>query len=146
MNHTPPKTDLTIKEVVDRTVLGVDWGERRIGVAIKPAGQDWPIPKEVLHARNQDQAVAALRRTIADSGAEAVVVGLPVHPDGRQAAAIKRFCRRTRRNMQGVRWFFVDERLTSETADSITIKDGRGRPNDDVAAALILETFIASCR
>lgn len=127
------------------TILGVDWGGRRIGVAIKPAGQDWSIPKEILQVRSEDEAIVALRRVIADSGAGAVVVGLPIHPDGRQAAEIKRFCRKTRRNTHGVRWFFVDESLTSEAADSITIKEGRGSSNDDVAAALILETFIASC-
>ena len=79
MNNTPPKPDLTIKEVVALTLLGIDWGERRMGVAIKPAGQDWPIPKEILHVRGEDEAVAALRRVIAASGAGAVVVGLPIH-------------------------------------------------------------------
>ncbi len=63
------------------------------------------------------------------------------------AGRVRRFCRRAREGTAGVRWFFVDESLTSREADSISVDKGsRRRPTDDLAAKLILETFVQQCR
>jgi putative Holliday junction resolvase len=126
--------------------LGVDWGRRWIGLAIKPAGQDWPLPQATMTVTGEEQAIQALREAIARSQAQAVVVGLPVHPDPAQSRQIKRFSRKTRQGMTGVRWFFVDERLTSQAAESLSPRGAGRRPADDLAAALILETFLQTCR
>ena len=146
-----PQSTPVRAQVIAETLLGVDWGSRRIGLAIKPAGQDWALPKAVLTPPNEHEAVNQLRSAITESGATGVVVGLPEHPDPTQCQVIKRFCRKVRRPLRGVRWFFVDERLTTEAADSISIdrpvpskKPGK-RPTDDLAAALILETFLQTC-
>ncbi len=133
------------KELVAMTVLGVDWGQRRIGLAIKPAGQDWPLPRRTLTVKDEARAIEALRHEIKANGAQAVVVGLPEHPDPTQAAEIKRFCRKTRQGMSGVRWFFVDERLTTQRADELSLELPGHKPTDDLAAALILDSFIMSC-
>lgn len=128
------------------TLVGIDWGARRIGFAVKPAGQDWALPSEVVEVRGESEAVATVRRRIEETGAEGVIVGLPLHPDPTQSRRIRRFCRKVREPMRGVRWFFVDERFTTQTADSISISKASKRPTDDLAASLILETFIQSCR
>lgn len=127
------------------TLLGVDWGRRRIGLAIKPAGQDWPLPQATLVTANETQALAALREAIQRAGAEGVVVGLPLHPDSAQAREIRRFCRKARAETRGVRWFFVDEAFTTQAADELNRAAPGRRPTDDLAATLILATFIARC-
>jgi putative Holliday junction resolvase len=135
------------------TLLGVDWGRRRIGLAIKPAGQDWPLPSQTLTTGDEREAMDGLREAILRSGAQGVVVGLPLHPDPAQAREIKRFCRKTRQAITGVRWFFVDESLSTKAAEDLAqahpLSAGRlhrtDRPSDDLAAAIILETFIQSC-
>lgn len=142
-NPSRPSRD----EAVALVLLGVDWGARRIGLAFKPAGQDWALPRAVLVSDTENEAIEALRRAIADSGAQGVVVGLPLNQDPAMAGRVRRFCRRAREGTTGVRWFFVDESLTSREADSISVDKGsRRRPTDDLAAKLILETFVQQCR
>jgi len=136
----------THARAVAMTLLGLDWGARRIGLAIKPAGQDWPLPQATLTIAGEAQALEAVREAISRSGAGGVVVGLPLGPDPQQAREIKRFCRKARARTAGVRWFFVDERLTTQAADALGLERSARRPTDDLAAALILETFLQSCR
>lgn len=145
MREEKKQNRLTRDEAVAMALLGVDWGARRIGLAFKPAGQDWALPRAVLDCAGEQDAIDALRKSIADSGAQAVVVGLPLNQDPAMAQRVKRFCRRAREGMTGIRWFFVDEYLTSNEADSISVDKGHRRPTDDLAAKLILETFVQSC-
>ena len=127
-------------------LLGIDWGARRIGLAIKPAGQDWALPRGVLYVADEGAAADALRGALAaDTSVDGVVIGLPLHADPRQANAIRRSCRRARSGMRGIRWFFTDEALTTRAAESRALESGGGAA-DDLAAQIILETFIAQCR
>jgi RNase H-fold protein (predicted Holliday junction resolvase) len=60
---------------------------------------------------------------------------------------VKRYVRRLRRGIEGVRWRFCDETLTSVAAAEIGRELGEGRsskPDDDRAAALILETWLSA--
>jgi putative holliday junction resolvase len=142
---SPPPARPGRAEIVAWTLLGIDWGRRRIGLAIKPAGLDWALARGVLEPADEAAAIAALHELIRSETAQGVVVGLPLHPDPTQADEIRRFCRRARRATRGVRWFFVDERLTSQAADSISLDSPSRRPTDDLAAVAILETFLQSC-
>ena len=156
MPHSPKSPSVSPAAAPDKptrdatvamTLLGIDWGARRIGLAIKPAGQDWPLPQGIIDATGEQEAMAALREAITRAGADGVVVGLPLHPDPEQSRRIKRFCRKARRATTGVRWFFIDESLTTQAAAIQSLEGAVGRrPDDDLAAALILETFIQSCR
>jgi putative Holliday junction resolvase len=126
-------------------LLGIDWGRRRIGVAVKPAGQDWALPRAVLTAAGEPEAIEALVRAVEETAAQGVVAGLPCHDDPEMAQAVRRFCRKARGRTRGVRWFFVDETLTTQGADSISLDRPSRRATDDLAAKLILETFLQSC-
>lgn len=126
-------------------VLAVDHGEKRIGLAFKPEASSMVLPIGVVEVGGESSAFETIRREIAERGARIVVVGLPVHPDGRQAQRVKRFTRKLRKGVTGVRWRFVDESFTSEAADArLREADlaGAGTPNDAIAACLILESFI----
>jgi putative Holliday junction resolvase len=139
---------LTREDAVAMTLLGVDWGRRRIGLAIKPAGQDWSLPQATLHTPNEKIALDGLRQAVERAGAGGVVVGLPLHPNPEQVREIRRFTRKAREGMRGVRWFFIDEAFTTQAADDLSHQDPtRGRrPTDDLAATLILQQFIGQCR
>jgi putative transcription antitermination factor YqgF len=136
--------ELTTEEILNMTILGMDWGARRIGFAIKPAGMDYVLPREVLTVGHEEEAIVAVRGVIEGSAAEAIVVGLPLNQDPAQARVVRRFCRKTRRGMTGVRWFFADEHLTTQAADSISKNRAEGDVTDDLAAKLILETWLQS--
>ena len=137
-------SSLTHDEAVALTLVAIDYGERRIGVALKLAGQTLILPRQVLIVASEQEAVESVRKILGETAAQGVVVGLPIHDDPEQARRVKRFCRRTREGQTGVRWFFEDESLTSQEAASISLEKAPRRPQDDLAAALILESFLNS--
>lgn len=141
-----PGKGLSRDAMIPMAILGMDWGARRIGLAIKPAGQDWALPQRVASVRNEAGAIDLVLEAIKSNGAQAIVVGLPLNNDPTQADQIRRFCRKARRNTRGVRWFFTDERLTTQHADSLSVDRPSHKPTDDLAAALILESFLNQCR
>jgi putative Holliday junction resolvase len=129
------------------SILALDLGAARIGVAVKPAGQSMVLPLSVVPAEPEAAAFERLRGMIRERDAAIVVVGLPLNENPEQALRVKRTLRRLRRGVQGVRWRFCDETLTSAAAADIGRDPGdrgRYRPDDDRAAALILESWLAS--
>lgn len=142
----PAEPKLTPEFLKEISILAVDHGERRIGLAIKPEGSQAVLPLSVIEGRPEDAAMEAIRRIIEERGVGIVVVGLPVHPDGSQAQRVKRFTRRLRKGVRGVRWRFTDESLTTVAAEDLGAAVGgkKKKPTDDAAAALILETFLKS--
>jgi putative holliday junction resolvase len=146
-----PMTDadpLSRSSLLSLAILALDVGAARIGVAVKPAGQSMVLPLTVVPAVPEAAGFQKLRGLIDDRQARVVVTGLPLHADPAQAQAIKRFVRRLRRGVSGVRWRFCDETLTSaaaaETARELGERSRSARADDDRAAALILETFLAA--
>lgn len=126
-------------------ILGIDHGDRRIGLAIKHAGQNLVLPLAVLAQRTPAVACEAIRRIIRDEGISLVIVGLPVNADPAQSRIVKRFTRRLREGIAGVRWRFVDEEASSLEAAEQDRSAGIARRQDrvdDRAAALILERFL----
>lgn len=149
---TPPP--LTRTEFIAATVLALDHGLRRIGVALKPAGQDWALPCRILEAETPAQAVRAARALIAEYQPQAIVVGLPLNADPTQAHAVRRFTRKTSEGLSGIRWLFVDERYSSQTAERLAQEANaltarratRQAPQDDLAAKLILDAYLATLK
>lgn len=134
--------------------VGLDLGERRIGVAVSDRGGTLASPWTVIERsgeRGADHArVAAL---VAEVGAEQVVVGLPVSLQGTEGPAAKAAREEALALAQvvGVPVELADERLTTVTADR-ALRHGdqrrersasrRRRVVDQVAAAVMLQSFL----
>jgi putative holliday junction resolvase len=136
-------------------VLGIDFGERRIGLAVSDASGTLARPLATvpgtgdLHAavRGVLRALAAFEQ--ADERIDAIVVGLPKRLDGSandQTARVEAFAALLAR--QGERPVVLqDERLTSYEADMLLgarERDWRVRKQklDAAAAAVILQEFL----
>jgi putative Holliday junction resolvase len=129
-------------------ILGLDVGERRIGVAISDPEGRLAVPLSILERQggeDDERAVAGLARA---EGAEALVVGLPLSLDGSvgpQARRVQSFADRLRR-ATGLPVDLVDERLTSAQARRSVARGAprrkRAGPSDDVAAAIILQSYL----
>lgn len=138
--------------LLDEAVLGLDYGLRRIGMAIKPAGQRQALPLRVIEAEPPARAMEAIHDLLRERGVSAVVVGLPFDSDPHQARLTRKFVRKLREGVRGVRWHFVDESDTTAEAHELRMeagvsargRKGRSRPVDDRAAAVILESFLSS--
>jgi putative pre-16S rRNA nuclease len=130
------------------TIASLDFGKRRIGLALAYGDHGAVIPLEVIErkslARDLDRVVARL----AELEVSQVIVGLPLNMDGTggpQAHAATRFADQLR-DTSGLVVELFDERLTSFEARERLRESGGRRPRggiDAIAAAVILEGWLA---
>ncbi len=123
-----------------QSFLALDFGLVRIGLAYGTRLLRVARPLKTLHAPTERERFAGIAAAIQDWGPEALVVGVPCHPDG-QAHAMTQRCERLARQLQGrfnLPVFKVDERYSS-------VEAARERPDvplDAAAAAVILQQFL----
>lgn len=137
-------------------LLGIDLGERRIGVAVADV-DGMATPLTTIH-RNADPAVdaAAIARLASEQGATEIIVGLPFDAsggEGRQAAITREWVEAVR-PLLAANIGYRDERLTSHLAEqrlgpmkrgrsggppSRTRRDAHRARVDREAAAIILQ-------
>jgi putative Holliday junction resolvase len=129
----------------EATLLAFDYGEKRIGVAIGNALTRQARALVVVPNRNRDYRFEAVGKLIGEWKPDALVVGLPCHPDGtphEMTQQAKRFGNQLngRFNLP-VDW--VDERYTSVAADLDMREDGVPESMRDAEAArIILQQFL----
>ena len=134
-------------------ILAVDWGERRIGLAVSDALGILATGLPTLEIRGGAEAVARVADTIRTMEADSVVVGLPLTlagEKGEAALAAERFAARLR-EVSNVPVVLHDERLTSAMAERRMRERGeksRGRKGkvDEGAAVVLLEGWLAKLR
>jgi len=134
--------------VIEGTLIGFDFGSRRIGVAVGETSTRIASPLTAIEGEANDARFEAIGRIVAQWRPAGFVVGLPRHSDGSEHAVAKlaeKFARRLEARY-GVPVSFVDETLTSAEAES-SLRATRTRPGrksdvDALAAALILQSFL----
>jgi putative Holliday junction resolvase len=138
------------KATSEPAVLGLDLGSRRIGLAISDPGTGIALPAGHLDRRGLAEDLAALGRLASERAVGRVVVGLPLHLDGRSgtgAEAARRFAAALHA-ATGLPVDLLDERWTSVQAERAlreTSPRRRRRRKGDVdasAAALLLRTWL----
>ena len=135
-------------------VLGVDVGERRVGLAISDASRTLARPLTTVKVTNAADAVDRVAQAIAtlaadEDGLDAIVVGLPKRLDGSPTTATPRvqaFIDALRARTT-VRIVTEGEQLSSREAESrlsINERDWRKRKQklDAAAAAIILQDYL----
>ncbi len=152
----PPRgTNIPAQEVGLRArplrLMGVDFGFARIGIAVVDAGHAFPRPKPPISAAGALKKDArALYDAAAQEEADAIVLGLPLEPDG-AAGRMARIVRQLAGHIEalGRPVYLVDERLTSIEAEDALRQEPlraseRDRRRDGEAACRILERFLAA--
>lgn len=137
-------------------IIGLDVGERRIGVAVSDPSGTLARPVTTLRTSGLDGnalhvSLEEITRLAAGDPLEGIVIGLPRRLDGSPNAMtprVERFAERLRERA-GVAVTLQDERLTSVEAESrlaVREKDWRARKNqlDAAAAAIILQDYLDS--
>jgi len=134
-------------------VLAVDWGERRIGLAVSDPKEVIATGLETLLVQGAGQGVEGVVRVAREVGAERVVVGLPLRMDGRRGAAAEAAQRLADqvRERSGLPVETYDERLTSALSErrlhEVGVRTGHARARVDQGAAVaLLESYLASLR
>jgi putative Holliday junction resolvase len=137
-------------------VLGIDYGARRIGLALSDATGTLASPwRLVERPSSEEDTLRAIADTVAnlqseDDGLDAVVVGWPRRLDGtptEQTPRVEAFARALEART-GLRVVLQDERLSSHEAEERLVERGerswraRKKKLDAAAAAIVLQDFL----
>jgi len=129
--------------------LGVDYGERRVGLAISDELGMMALPLDILLVQSSRQVIGDVLRLCHEKQVAAIVVGLPLNMDGSRgpaAEAVERFVLELRR--QGDRPVEVwDERMSSRQVERMLIDSDVSRSKrkgivDKLAAQVILQSYL----
>ena len=130
------------------TLLGFDFGEKRIGVAVGETATGIAHPLMAIEAEANERRFAEVEKIVGDWRPAGFIVGRPKHADGAAhpiARLAEKFARRlaARFNLPVT---FVDETLSSAAAESqLREQHARIRARQDVdalAAAVILQSYL----
>jgi putative Holliday junction resolvase len=130
-------------------ILGLDYGSRRIGVAICDEIGMTAQGVATITRKNRDADLDTIAELVRRHGVERIVVGYPLRLDGSegiQCEKINRFIRRLemRFSLSVLRW---DEALSTKEAEELLRKSGvrwekRREVVDRVAASIILQGYL----
>jgi putative Holliday junction resolvase len=129
-------------------LLGLDLGDRRIGVAVSDPTGFLASALQVLPSVGRSRDAAEVARIAVEEQADAVVVGVPVNMDGSygaQAEKSRKFGAAL--EQRGLPVVFWDERLTTVEAQRYLRETGVGRQRrretlDGAAAAILLQSYL----
>jgi len=138
---------------ISMRVLALDFGSKRIGIAVSDSLGITVRPVETMRRSSVERDIARLKFLVEELEAEAVVVGLPLRMDGTIGDAARnamRFIERLQTKLD-VAVFAQDERLTSYEAEQMMIERGLGREqrrarSDEFAAMIILQDYLSKTR
>jgi putative Holliday junction resolvase len=134
-------------------LLALDVGDERIGVALSDERGQLARPLTVIVRRAGAASFRHIAALLDEHGVERIIVGLPLLPDGgegRQVASTRAFVRGLERHVN-VPIVFWDERDSTNEAREVMAANRPGarrrrRPEDAVAAAVILQRYLDEAR
>ena len=143
MNIKEFKTGLPVR----KAVLGIDYGSKRMGLAVSDLSCTIATPYKILYRREISADMTELRKIMAEKEMGAVVMGLPLQMNGEEgeiAAEVRKFAAILEENFKFpvLLW---DERLSSSAMENFLIKEAdlsrkkRAKVLDASAAAYILQ-------
>lgn len=121
MNIKEFKTGLPVR----KAVLGIDYGSKRMGLAVSDLSCTIATPYKILYRREISADMAELRKIMAEKEIGAVVMGLPLQMNGKEgeiAAEVRKFAAILEENFKFpvLLW---DERLSSSAMENFLIKE-----------------------
>jgi len=132
-------------------VLALDYGERRIGIAISDQLGKTAQPLRMIKSVGKRVNIEAVKAIIDEVGAEKIILGLPLRLDGSQGTIYPKVMKfgRALEAETGLKVEYVDERFTTEEAGEVLQRAGvpgkkRGKLIDIMAAQLILQRYLDS--
>lgn len=132
-------------------ILGIDYGSKRIGLAISDELGITARPLQVITRKNLDRDLDVLESVIRENNAGQIVLGLPLRLDGTrgiQCEKVEKFAAALegRFSLPVILW---DEALSTWEADELMIAAGikstkRRKMVDKIAAGIILQSYLNS--
>jgi len=129
--------------------LGIDYGEKRVGIAISDPMEVVSTPLETIDNTSRDRCVARIAELVRDREIGGIVVGLPLHMNGTEGERVHRtqaFVLSLKGSVSvPIEWW--DERMTTAAVNRMLIQAGTRRERrkevvDKLAAQQILQAFL----
>ena len=121
-----------------KNIIGIDYGERFIGLAIKKKSLNIPYPLKILDSKEADILVE-IKKVLDDNEIEEIVIGYPIglnNHETRMTKVVDKFISNDLSKICELPVITVDERMTSKL-----INDNTER-TDDLAAVEILNSYL----
>ena len=121
-----------------KNIIGIDYGERFIGLAIKKKLLNTPYPLKILDSKEVDILVE-IEKVLHDNEIEEIVIGYPIglnNHETRMTNVVDKFISKDLSKICELPVITVDERMTSKL-----INDNTER-SDDLAALEILNSYL----
>ena len=127
------------------SILGIDYGSSKIGLAKSDDTKSLALPIEVLKNTSKDEVLNHINQIIKDNNIDQIVVGIPVSVSNKdqesdQLKEVLLFIDWLKENID-LPIIAEDERMSTMMASSMTQGMG-GRAEDDVAAMVILQNYL----
>lgn len=135
-----------------KKILGIDFGKKRIGLAISDTLKTIAVPLETIHVSGDlKQILVQFEKAIADRihSLEKIIIGLPLHLNGTESE-MSALCREFASLVEEKLLLpveLVDERFSSSQADNDLRRIGVNRKKrtkylDCASASLVLQSFL----
>ncbi len=127
-------------------ILSIDFGEKRIGLAVGDSALKVVVPKGVIPSG--DRAFEEIGRIVREGGIKLVVVGLPLTPSGKEgqrAKLVREFVEELKERLGNIDVELWDERYTTISARervSHLSPDKQKEIIDTISAQIILEEYL----
>ena len=133
----------------DTCIVGIDYGKRRIGVAVSDTEKKVAFPLAVIRRHGDSYGLERLRELLGDRSVEYFVVGIPLRKNGspsEESSEIVRYAE-SLKSFFGCEATTWDESFTTVEAEEVLINGGVRRERrkeiiDKVAAQIILQTYL----
>ncbi len=129
--------------------VGIDFGKRRVGVAISDKDKKIAFPLTVLDRKEHKDIFSALKEVLKDRVVEKFIIGLPLRTDGKDSKivdSVMDFSKKLKAffNVEVVEW---DERYTSAIARNVLDLNNVNRKKqksiiDKISAQIILQSYL----
>lgn len=129
--------------------MGLDWGERRVGIAVADELGLYAHARGTLPPEPAPEFAKKLNQICEDEQITGIVIGLPLDMsggEGKSAKSVRAFAQRVA-NATGLEIELVDERWSSKQAERSLAASGKNsrqikKQVDEVAAAAILQIVL----
>ena len=134
-----------------KRLMGVDYGDRRVGIALSDPLCIISSAYEVYQSKGEDDAISHISDLVKQFNVSDIAFGLPLNLDGSEGerALIHKAIGQKLEQISGAKVHFIDERLTSSEAEDYLKEariDWKKRKEviDKISAQIILQTYMNS--
>lgn len=121
-------------------LLGIDYGDSKVGLAVADTESGMALPYQILKNTSWNNLIIELQKICKNENIEKIIIGLPIGSSGKesqQATHTREFVKKLQEDIK-IEVELLDERFSTQQAQKLS----PGKDEDDIAAMLILQNYL----